>query len=136
MSSTSAGYAAGMSWKTIRLELGCTAGFPKGSASRAYLLQVPFDTSGSIDKNAMRRDPALATVRRFWPSEPDAYGRIETCDGDWLFRYPHESGDTVFHLGPNPLRMHEQVMVREPDGTEWPFRIASIRGHGPSIEGA
>jgi hypothetical protein len=126
----------GMCWKTIRLELGCTAGFPKGSASRAYLLQVPFDASGSIDRNIMRRHPALATVRRFWPSEPDAYGRIESSDGSWVFCYPHESGDTAFHFGPNPLRMHEQVMVREPNGTELPFRIASIRSPGSSVGGA
>ena len=61
-------------WNVVRLELARTPDFPEGSASRAYMLRVPLDRQGLIDEASLLSRPAMATVRRFWPNEPDQTG--------------------------------------------------------------
>lgn len=117
-----------MTWKTIRLELAATDAFPKGSASRAYLLRLPLDAAGCIDRHAVERDPTQATMQRFWASEPDVYGHVEERDGQWVFRARRKTGDVIFRLGATALRPTEQVTVEEPCGKILPFRVASVKG--------
>lgn len=117
-----------MNWKCIRLELARTPDFPEGSASRAYLLRLPLDRDGHIDAAAIAAEPGQATVRRFWPSEPDMIGYvIHTPDG-WAFSYePGEADDeAVFHLETHAIRIGEYVTLTEPDGRKLPFRVASL----------
>ena len=119
-----------MSWKTVRLELASTEGFPRGSASRAYLIRVPLDDDGAIDANAVRQNPALATVRRFWASEADEYGRIEPADTGWVL-HCGGAGREVALMAPQPLRLNRHVTIESGD-RRLPFRVASIRGLGPA----
>jgi hypothetical protein len=118
-----------MNWKTIRLELAGTQDFPKGSASRAYLLRLPVDEVGRIDERAIRANPRDATVRRFWPSEPDLIGHVVPTEDGFAFSYePGEATQrTLYDVETNPLRLGAQVTVTEPDGRRLPFRIASLR---------
>jgi hypothetical protein len=111
-----------MTWKTIRLELARTKEFPEGSASRAYLLRLPMDDDGLIDETELRDLPAQATVRRFWPNEPDLSGYLIRTSRGWAFSYRlgEEDDATIFHLETHPL-------LTEPDGRKLPFRVASIR---------
>ena len=40
-----------MTWKTIRLELARTPEFPEGSAAHAYVLRLPIDDDGYIERS-------------------------------------------------------------------------------------
>jgi hypothetical protein len=118
-----------MNWKSIRLELARTPDHPAGSASRAYLLRLPLAEDGLIDGDAIRHDPARATVRRFWPSQPDLSGYVVPTRRGWAFSYrPGEEDDEpIFHLETHPIRPGEYLTVTEPDGQRLPFRVASVR---------
>lgn len=117
-----------MTWKSIRLELARTSEFPQGSASRAYLLRLPLADDGLIDESTLRKTPAMATVRRFWPSEPDMAGYVIRTPRGWAFSY--ELGDAddeaVFHLETHKIELGEYLTLTEPDGRRLPFRVASV----------
>jgi hypothetical protein len=117
-----------MTWNNIRLELARTKEFPQGSVSRCYLLRLPLMLDGMIDAAALKSDPARATVRRFWPNEPDLSGYVIRTSKGWAFSYrPGDDDDeTVFHLETHPLRVGEYVTLTEPDGQQLPFRVAHL----------
>lgn len=118
-----------MKWKSIRLELARTPDFPQGSASRAYLLRVPVGEDGLIDAAAVAEDPGLATVRRFWPNEPDMRGHVIHTPLGWAFSYARgeADGEASCHLEAQCLLPGEEVTLAGTDGTRLPFRIASVR---------
>jgi hypothetical protein len=117
-----------MKWKNIRLELARTKDFPEGSASRAYLLRLPLEDDGLIDEQSLKEAPARATVRRFWPNQPDMSGYVIRTPRGWAFSYePGEDDDeSVFHLETHAIRPGEYLTLTEPDGTLLPFRVASL----------
>lgn len=120
-----------MNWTTIRLELASIPSCPQGSASRAYLLRVPLDEHGLIDREAFEENPRQASVRRFWASEPDQYGQLERADGEWKFRTPSRNGAAaVFRFGPTPFLIGGQIEIEDDEGASLPFRVASIRSLG------
>lgn len=124
-------HMSGMIWKTVRLELAPTAKFPRGSAGRAFLLNVPIDKNGCIDRAAIENNPARATVRRFWASEPDSFGLIEAFEGSWTLQCRQNGREfETFFLEGTPLSLNARVNVRSAEGTELPFRVASIRSLG------
>lgn len=114
---------------SVRLELARTPEFPNGSASRAYLVHLPLDGEGLIDEEAMRRAPAKATVRRFWPNERDMSGYVISTSRGWALSYrPGEDDDeTIFHLETHRMRIGEYVTLSEPDGGQLPFRVVSLK---------
>ena len=114
-----------MNWKTIRLELGPTAGFPKGSASRAFVLCAPLDERCFIDREAVAGDPRCVTVRRFWASEADEFGQLEYDHGCWTWRRDGEEGDAAYRFVAGPFAPDATVHVEEADGTRLPFRVAN-----------
>lgn len=116
-----------MNWNNIRLELAGTKRFPRGSASRAFLLRLPLNGDGSIDATGIDRNPAQATVRRFWGSEPDQSGRVLREDRGWIFRCGRPREETaIFRLVSEAMRLDQKVMIEAPDGSVLPFRVASI----------
>ena len=118
-----------MNWKSIRLELARTRDFPAGSASRAYLLRLPLDSTGHIDEQALARSPAMATVHRHWPNEADRSGYVVRTPAGWALSYePGDADDeAVFHLETHPIRMGEYVTLTEPDGARYPFKVVSLK---------
>jgi hypothetical protein len=117
-----------MDWNNIRLELACALQFPNGSPHRCYLLHVPLETGGLIDENSVRGSPERATVRRFWPSQPDLRGHVIKIAEGWAFAYePRDEGkETLFRMASNPLRVGEYITLTEPDGERLPFRVAAV----------
>jgi hypothetical protein len=117
-----------MTWKNIRLELARTKEFPQGSASRAYLLRLPLDDDGLINETELRALPARATVRRFWPNEPDMAGYVIRTPRGWAFSYRvgEEDDEAIFHLETHHLCTGEYITLTEPDGRQFPFRVASV----------
>ena len=118
-----------MNWQSIRLELARTPDFPEGSASRAYLLHLPLDDRGLIDEQQRKALPGRATVRRYWPNQPDLSGYVIKRKGGWAFSYvPGEADDEViFHLENHPIRLGEYLTLTEPDGSRLPFRVTSMK---------
>ena len=119
-------------WSIVRLELGRTPEFPEGSAARAYLLRLPLNDSGVIDPIALAQNPALGTVRRFWPNEADERGYIVRKGKGWAFSYAmgEDDDEDVFHLESHPLRIGNYVTVTEHDGERYPFRVVSAQPDG------
>lgn len=116
-----------MHWKTIRLELASTPDFPGGSAGRAYLLRLPIDDSGRLDAAALNAHPEDATVRRFWPSEPDRAGHIERTPLGWELRWTGERGAKVLsRIEEQRFQLGGQVFVTEDDGHRLPFRVTDL----------
>jgi hypothetical protein len=116
-----------MDWNNIRLELGVTRRFPRGSASRAFLLRLPLDDDGSISVAGVDRNPGQATVRRFWASEPDQAGRVSREDRGWVFCCGRPCEETaVFRLVSEDLRLGQNVTIEAPDGSVLHFRVTSV----------
>lgn len=118
-----------MNWQSIRLELARTPDFPEGSASRAYLLRLPLNDDGLIDADALGRAPDRATVRRFWPNQPDMSGYVIHTPHGWAFSYEigEEDDEIVFHLESHPMRIGEYITLTEPDGSRLPFQVAGVK---------
>src|SRR5947209_5045930 len=98
-----------MNWKSIRLELGSTGEFPRGSVSRAYLIRVPLDEFDVVDRAALTRSSAKAIVRRHWSTDRDQRGTLVSSGSDWTIRC--DGGcDRLLHLVampmPSPDREH------------------------------
>ena len=116
-----------VSWKSVRLELASSPGFPRGSASRAFLLRLPLCRDGSIDK-----DRSQAIVRRFWASEADQAGRISGLDGEWLLSCSRAGTGSSFVMRNGKLVVDQNVMIEGPDAVALPFRVVSIEPIGVS----
>ncbi len=119
--------AALSKWYLVKLELGATDEFPKGSLARAFLLRLPLARDGSIDEPARAASPSAAFVRRFWDNEPDRSGAVLRNSNGWNFAFPDEPPDGHYHLDDGAIRPGGSVDLTAPDGTRLPFRVASIR---------
>jgi hypothetical protein len=121
-------------WKIIRLELARTPEFPEGSPSHAILLRLPLNGDALIDGSEVARNPAMATVIRSWPDQPDQHGYVIRSGTKWAFSYAigEEDDENLFHLEEHPLREGEYLTLTEPDGERLPFRVARIS----AIDGA
>lgn len=119
-------------WKLVRLELARTPEFPEGSASRAYMLRVPLTEDGLIDRVALMRNPAMATVRRFWPNQPDQSGYLVRNGDGWAFSYAlgDDDDEAVYHLDSHPIRLGEYVTLTERDGARLPFKVMRLQKEG------
>lgn len=117
-----------MNWKSIRLELGCTADFPNGSASRAYLLRLPLTADGRIDASALESKPEQATVRRFWPSEPDLSGHVRRVGEEWgcVMDRGFDRPVIFSRFGSIPISEGTTLMLRGQQGEPLPFRVAKL----------
>ena len=113
-------------WKNIRLELARTREFPRGSVSRGYLIRLPLNDSDVVDPAGFDLSPHLATVRRYWSTEPDEAGLVIRTRAGWAFRC-NGKPDRLLEVNGRPIRLGQQVAVVDPDGAALPFTIASIR---------
>lgn len=116
-----------MTWTTIRLELARTSDFPNGSPAHAYVLRLPLTQEGTVDAHEFDAQPALATVRRFWPGEPERSGYIIHKRNGWAFSYAlgEDDDENIFHLESHPLRIGDYLTLTEPDGDKWPYQVKS-----------
>lgn len=117
-----------MTWTMIHLELARTPAFPRGSAARSYVLRLPLGADGGIDEREYRARPELATVRRFWPNEPDRHGCLLRTDDGWALSYApgHEADERLFRLDTLPIRPGHNILLTEPDGGTLPFMVKAL----------
>ena len=116
-------------WQNIRLELAPMPDFPKGSASRAYMLHLPLRDGGTIDEQALQEMPAMASFKRFWPNEPDRSGRIVRTENGWALSFQPATGgsDGVFPIELDRLVPGEEVTIGKHGGGRWSFRVADLQ---------
>ena len=123
-------------WTLVRLELGNCSNFPKGSASRAYVLRVPLGEGGVIDEAAVAAWPARATVRRFWPNEPDRHGYLFRDGEGWAFscKTSEDHDEGLYRLEAQSLLQREHVAITEPSGRRDEFCV--VQASPDSVVGA
>jgi hypothetical protein len=116
-----------MTWKTIRLELARTPEYPEGSAAHAYVLRLPLDDNGFIERTAMKHPSESPMVHRMWPNESDRVGVVISQRAGWAFSY--EIGDAddegIFQLEHHPIKIGEYLTITEADGERLPFKVVS-----------
>ena len=117
-----------MIWNNIRLELAFSSQFPQGSLHRCYLLHLPLEASGLINEEMVRATPKRATVRRFWPCQPDLRGYVIKTTNGWAFAYPREdANETVLPLDIQPIRIGRCLTLTEPDGERLLFIVTNVQ---------
>ncbi len=115
-----------VSWKSVRLELARSPEFPRGSASRAFLLRLPLCGDGSIDAAALDKNVNQAIVRRFWASDADQAGKISRLDGEWLLICSRAGASSTFVMQNDRLVVDQNITIVGPDAVALPFRVVSI----------
>ncbi|BAV63592.1 hypothetical protein [Sphingobium cloacae] len=117
-----------MTWTTIRLELARTPAFPRGSAARSYVLRLPLTGDGVVDEKEYRSHPELATVRRFWPNEPDKRGSLLRTAEGWVLSYEpgEEDDERIFRLDSHPILPGSYLTLTEADGERLPFMVKAL----------
>lgn len=117
-----------MTWKTIRLELARTADFPHGSSEHGYLLRLPLDGSGLVDRALMTDPSETPAVHRFAPGVPVRTGVVIHRPGGWAISYePGDADDEpVFHLENHPIVQGEYLTITENDGDALPYRVVHV----------
>jgi len=92
------------------------------------MLRLPLKDDGLIDEAAMAVNPAMASVRRFWPNEPDQQGYVVRKGKGWAFSYAlgDDDDESVYHFESHPIRLDEYVTLTEPDGECLPFRVVRV----------
>lgn len=119
-------------WRIIRLELGRTRQFPKGSPSRSYLMRLPLDAEGWINALARAADPLGATVRRFWPQQPDRSGYLVPRGDGWgCVHRPGGAQDCFSHLPHQRFCLGESIRVIEADELALPFLVVMLERDAP-----
>jgi len=115
-------------WNIVKLELARTDEYPSGSANHSYLIRVPLDENEIIDETARAIDPGRATIRRFWPNEPEQSGYVLKANNGWAFSYAvgEEDDENLFHLESHPIKQGEYLTVTEPNGDRLPYRIVAV----------
>lgn len=114
-------------WYLVKLELGSTEAFPKGSPARAFLLRLPLGRDGSVDEAARAAAPRGAFVRRFWDNEPDRAGAILRNSNGWYLSLPGEVAGGHYHMPDVAIRPGGTLALAAPDGMQLPFKVVSIR---------
>lgn len=110
------------------MELACAPQFPLGSPHRCYLLHLPLGECGFIDEDLVDAAPRHATVRRFWPSQPDLRGHVVRAGDGWAFAYEQQDqgSEVLFHMDTTPIFVGECMTLTEPDGERLPFRVTAV----------
>lgn len=111
-------------WRIVKLELAPTEDYPKGSPAMAFLLRIPLNDAGMIDRYALIAEPKNAFVRRFWLNEPDRSGVLRPIDTGWSFEF--SDGERHARLEDVPITPDAMVKLTQADGTPVIFRVVSI----------
>lgn len=116
------------SWIFVTLELAPSADDREGSACRGYLLRIPVNGSGHIDEAMVRTEPRRATVRRFWPSQPDQSGYLARIPHGWRFCDVGNDATERCFASMSDCRMvlGATVEVTGPDNQLMPFIVADL----------
>lgn len=141
---------------TVTLAMAHGPGFPEGSPEHRYELRVILDSRGALDPGAWAADPEPWPARRLWPGEPERRGDVQyDPDSGWSLRLfggaaapgggdgrtarqacgeaePGAAADLSdaplqqFLQVPGTMRPGEYLLITEPDGREYGYRIVGV----------
>lgn len=116
-----------MIWKTIRLERARTPRFPVGYLAYAYVLRLPVDDNGRLEKAQLGHPDERPIAPRFWPGEADREGVVIPKGRDWVFSCAVGEADdeALFHLEDHVIAESQYLTIIETNGEQLPFRIVS-----------
>ena len=116
--------------KTIRLNLARSPGHPEGSDQHYYRFTAPLTDDGHLDPDAWKKVRDKCRVVRVWGEDEEDIGHlIHRPGGSWGFTYDIEGdeGDEAgFKLGNHRFDIGEYVSIRDEDGKEQTFWVASV----------
>ena len=119
-----------MSLKHVRLELARDHDFPSGSQERGYEFVAPIDDDGRLVPEEWQQARDRCRVKRFWPHEPEAIGKlVRRRGGSWAFDYdPSTTSDDEpgFKLDTHRFVPGEYVSFREHDGKLRTFIVKAV----------
>jgi hypothetical protein len=119
----------------IELVLAGGPGFPDGSPDHRYVLEVALTPGGQLDDEAWFADPAIWPAERIWPGDHRPGDvQFDRDTGWWLSFQPKNDAAAEADSAPlqtpirgtGPFRPGEYVTIREPDGTEYPYRVVGV----------
>lgn len=118
-----------MAWRVVRLELAADSEFPRGSAGRSYIIRLPLRGDGTIDYANLEAEPGRATVRRFWPNQPDLIGTIVRTATGLAIKYEARGDDRphLCSLDAHRFRPDDKVVMTGPNGNKRQFRVAGLQ---------
>jgi hypothetical protein len=120
-----------MSLMQIIMDLAREPGHPHGDARHGYLLHLPLDADGRIDRDRFEQLGAACTVKRYRPGEEPRHGRVRRDRrGQWRFDYDDRQDfddEEGFRLGEECFQPGEYVSIREDDGAMHTFQVISVR---------
>src|SRR5215472_15213030 len=114
--------------KLIRLELGRTEKFPRGSHQHGYEFVAPLTRDGYVDAIAWRATKERCWVRRFWGRDRDEFGTLRHVGHGWRLDYgtDAEGDEPFFKLDQHAFVPGNYVSIREHDGVMRPFRVIYV----------
>jgi hypothetical protein len=119
-----------MTMKRIKLELARDHDFPNGSRKHGYDFAAPLDDDGHLVAEEWKRERERCRAVRFWEGRPNEVGRlVHRRGGSWAFDYdPRRSSDDEpgFKFDAHRFAPGEYVSIREHDGVQRTFRVASV----------
>ncbi|GLV30562.1 hypothetical protein TomTYG75_30770 [Sphingobium sp. TomTYG75] len=91
-------------------------------------MRLPLGQDGLIDEQEYRHKPELATVRRFWPNEPDRHGWLLRTTNGWALSYEpgEEDDERLFRLDAHAIQPGSYLTLTEPDGERLPFVVKAL----------
>jgi hypothetical protein len=117
----------------ITLALASGPGFPEGSPEHRYEIDLVLDAAGRPDAVAWRDDGEPWRARRIAPGADPVQGDVQhDPDHGWSIRFfgaaaeGPDAPETQFDTGHEPVRPGEYVMVTEPDGTAFTYRVVAV----------
>jgi hypothetical protein len=118
----------------VTLVMAAGPGFPQGSPDHRYEMSVTLTPGGQLDVQAWHADPKPWPARRVAPGGPAREGDVlfDPDTESWairLFPAPGAATDAPLHAqlrNAGQLRPGEYVTIREPDGTEFSYRVVSV----------
>ena len=118
-----------MPWYSIRLDAARSPEHPAGSAEICYLLQLPLDPTGLIDRTEHRARPADARVLRSLPDAPEAAGYVVERGDGWAFSYEPGTADDEVLLHPevHPFCVGDYCSITGEDEAQHSFRVTACR---------
>jgi hypothetical protein len=122
-----------MATVTVLLALAAGPGFPEGCPEHRYEIALALDAAGRPDGAAWAADPTPWRARRIVPEAAPLEGDVQfDPDTGWSIRFFNaaaegpDAPETAFATGTEPVRPGEYVLVTEPDGGEFTYRVVGV----------
>ena len=114
----------------VTLVLAAGPGFPAGSETHRYEMDVRLDPQGQLDPEAWHADPQPWPASRDRPGSPARSGDVQLdVETGWSLRFDSTAAERELSeplLVTGPLRPGSYATVRDSDGRDYSYRVVSV----------